>query len=446
MFSENNTCIQVAGVGKVYMTFDTPSQRLVSLLTGGKFGRHQKHVALSDVSFEVRQGETVGIVGRNGSGKSTLLSIISGTLSPTSGHVQLKGRLAALLELGAGLNPELSGRENIPLAAQIYGFSPEEAQQRAGEIIEFSGIGEYIDQPVKTYSSGMFTRLAFAIIANIDADVLIIDEALAVGDAYFVQKCMRFLHSFCESGGTLLFVSHDMGSVTALCDRVIWLQDGRVKMDGLPKQVANGYLAELYKISEDAAEETRKNDRREAPEAAADHRQELLNNSNLRNDLQIISQNFDDGFGAQGAQIKSVDFVNEENHPLSWLVGGELVKLNVRADASKDLHGVIIGFVIKDKTGQALFGDNTYLSFLDNPVNASAMEEIRASFCFRMPTLPKGTYSVSVAISEGTQESHVVHDWIHDAVIFESLSSSIAKGLVGIPMNSIEMAIENRQE
>lgn len=441
MSSDAMHAISVSNVSKVYVTFDSPFQRLLHLLTRGRMGRHADHSALSDVSFDVRRGETVGIVGRNGSGKSTLLSIVCGTLSQSSGHASVNGRLAALLELGAGLNPELTGRENIPLSAQIYGLTEEESINRQDAIIAFADIGDYIDQPVKTYSSGMFTRLAFAIIANVDAEILVVDEALAVGDAYFVQKCMRFLRKFCDQGGTLLFVSHDMGSVTALCDRAIWLAHGCVRMDGSPKAIANAYLADLYQESGSVAQPDEEpispGKDKQPDEEGVDARRDLLVNSTLRNDLEVIRYSFDTAFGAGGARIEGVEFTTDNGRKLAWFIGGELVRLRVAVRATRDMEGVIVGFVVKDKNGQPLFGDNTYLSYFDNPCRLRPGERLLAEFEFRMPIMPKGAYSISVAVSEGTQANHVVHDWIHDALVFESTSTSLSTGLIGIPMKSV---------
>lgn len=445
MLSDPCMAVSVSNVSKVYITFDSPVQRLIHLLSRGRMGRHADHVALSDVSFNVQRGETVGIVGRNGSGKSTLLSIVCGTLMQTRGDVHVGGRMAALLELGAGLNPELTGRENIPLAAQIYGLNEQEALIREQSIIEFADIAEYIDQPVKTYSSGMFTRLAFAIIANVDAELLVVDEALAVGDAFFVQKCMRFLRRFTENGGTLLFVSHDMGSVTALCDRALWLENGRVRMDGSPKEVANGYLADIYRHNDAAQVVTQNSARpRSAAERSLDVRHDLLLSSTLRNDLRVISYSFDSAFGAGGARITDVDFTDAEGAKLPWVVGGEIVRIRIEANALVDVDNVIVGFVVKDRNGQPLFGDNTYLSYVDDPCNVAAGGKAVAVFEFVMPIMPKGAYSLGVAVSEGTQESHVVHDWIHDALILESTATSLATGLVGVPMRRIE--ITSQQE
>ncbi|KAF1691587.1 ABC transporter ATP-binding protein [Pseudoxanthomonas koreensis] len=439
MSCEDST-IEISNLRKAYRIFDKPSSRLWHMLFRGHQRFYREHVALDDVSFKVSRGETVGVVGRNGSGKSTLLSVICGTLLPSSGTVAVSGRVAALLELGAGFNPELNGRENIDLCAQIYGLDADDLDNRRDSIIAFADIGDHIDQPVKTYSSGMFTRLAFAVIAHVDADILVIDEALAVGDAYFVQKCMRYLRAFRDGGGTLLFVSHDMGAITALCDRAIWLVDGRVNLDSDPKRIAEAYLADLYRQQQvveaiiGSASEARG---ASSEEIRLDPRRELVVNSNLRNDLEIREFAALHDFGAGGAQIVDSALRDQSGAILSWVVGGELVVLSVDVVASQEILELIVGFVVKDKNGQPLFGDNTYLSMLDSPMRVAAGDRARVEFEFQMPILPSGVYAISLAVSEGTQKSHTVHQWVHEAILLTSTASSIATGLVGIPMRRI---------
>lgn len=235
------TAILLDQVCKSFQIYEKPFHRLLQGLFRGKKQYYREFIALQDISFEIRRWQTVGIIGRNGAGKSTLLQIICGTMSCTSGSVEVNGRIAALLELGSGFNPEFTGRENIFMNGSILGLTREEIVDRFDQIEEFAGIGDYIDQPVKTYSSGMYVRLAFAVIAHVDADVLIIDEALAVGDAIFTQKCMRFIRSF-KKTGTLIFVSHDMNSVLNLCEDVVWLSEGKIRTQGEAKQVAEEYL------------------------------------------------------------------------------------------------------------------------------------------------------------------------------------------------------------
>ncbi|MEO8013509.1 MAG: ABC transporter ATP-binding protein [Polaromonas sp.] len=238
--------IQVEGLGKCYRIYERPRDRLLQMLLKGRRQYFREFWALKDVSFSVGRGETVGIVGRNGSGKSTLLQMICGTVSPTEGSVQTHGRVAALLELGAGFNLEFTGRENVLLNAAIIGFSRSDMQARMQQVLDFSELGDFLDQPVKTYSSGMYARLAFSIAIHVDPDILIVDEALAVGDARFVAKCMRRIKEIKEKGCTILFVSHDVSSVRTLCERVVWLDKGRLVEQGDVFPVTGRFMEYMY--------------------------------------------------------------------------------------------------------------------------------------------------------------------------------------------------------
>ncbi|MGE8682710.1 MAG: ABC transporter ATP-binding protein [Achromobacter marplatensis] len=430
--------ITVSGVGKTFHLYRRPHDRLLQRFFPKRKYFREFH-ALADVDFHVYRGETVGIIGRNGSGKSTLLQMICGTLTPTHGNITVHGRVAALLELGAGFNPEFTGRENVYLNAAILGLTRSQIDERMDDILAFAEIGEFIDQPVKTYSSGMYVRLAFAVIAHVDADILIIDEALAVGDALFTQKCMRYLRRFRESG-TILFVSHDSAAVTNLCQRAIWLREGKIVEQGEAKSVCESYLASLFDTG-NKGNGIRKTDvaRAEAKQWV-DQRLQFLNASNLRNDLEIFR--FDpnqSSFGHGDALIEDVYLTDSEGHGLNWAVGGEVAVLRVRVRAEKLLTSPIVGFYVKDRLGQTLFGDNTYLTYSDSPQPVGAGQVLTARFKFPMPLLPPGDYSIAVAVADGTQAQHVQHHWIHDAVLFRSHCSASATGLVGIPMLDISL-------
>ena len=238
--------IQVEGLSKCYHIYDRPRDRLLQMLRRGNKQYFREFWALHDVSFSVRRGETVGIIGRNGSGKSTLLQMICGTVAPSTGTVSTHGRVAALLELGAGFNAEFTGRENVMLNAAILGFSAQDMQARMADVLEFSELGDFLDQPVKTYSSGMYARLAFSIAIHVDPDILIVDEALSVGDARFVAKCMRRIKEIKEQGTTILFVSHDVGSIRTLCERVVWLDKGRLVEQGEVFPVTGRYMEYMF--------------------------------------------------------------------------------------------------------------------------------------------------------------------------------------------------------
>lgn len=461
--------IRVEGLCKEYRVYEKPSDRLKQTFAPliAQLRRRETQLyyrefkALNDVSFTVRRGQTVGLIGRNGSGKSTLLQLICQTLTPSSGLVEVNGRVAALLELGAGFNPEFTGKENVYLYSSVMGLSQTDIDSRYDDIVAFADIGEFIGQPVKTYSSGMLLRLAFAVIAHVDADILIVDEALAVGDAFFVQKCMRFLRRFMETG-TVLFVSHDSSVVTNLCNHAIWLEKGNVIEQGDPKQVAEHYLESQYaentpfekpaakqevaepKPEEDEGESIRQTDSQgEASDYTSeedfyDMRREWLNSSKWRNDIELFAFDPDaPSFGEKGAEVTSVVLRSEEGKMLHWVVGGEAVHLQINCKAHHSLNSPIVGFVVKDRLGQTLFGDNTFLG--TDPVPMSADDNFIAHFEFRMPILPAGQYSVCVALADGTQQEHRQHHWIHDALIVTSHASSVAHGLVGIPMRRVAL-------
>ena len=441
--------IKVENLSKCYHIYDKPNDRLkqfllprVQRLLGQKPKQYFRQFwALKGVSFEIKKGETVGIIGRNGSGKSTLLQMICGTLTPTSGSIQTNGRIAALLELGSGFNSEFTGRENIYMNASVLGLSKKEIDARFDDIVSFADIGDFIEQPVKTYSSGMTVRVAFAVIAHVDADILVIDEALAVGDAFFTQKCMRYLRSF-MSTGTVLFVSHDTGAVVNLCNSAVLLGGGQIVSSGTPKQVTELYLESLYEASQGES----KIDKTDLTVSVENHtdaeyrdvREALINGSTLRNDIEVFK--FDSekpGFGTGVAVISSVVLRDHVGTPLSWVVGGEDVILEIRCTAQGKLLSPIVGFQFKDRLGQVVFADNTYLSYQLNSPEVDAGNELIARFEFRLPILPTGDYSVTVALAEGTQETHVQHHWMHEALIVKVHATSVCQGLVGIPMKAI---------
>jgi len=446
--------IRVQNLTKCYHIFSEPQERLkqfitprLQRLTGQQPKQYFREFwALKGVSFEIRKGETIGIIGRNGSGKSTLLQMICGTLTPTTGSIETHGRIAALLELGSGFNPEFTGRENVYMYASVFGLSRKEIDARYDDIIAFADIGIFIEQAVKTYSSGMMVRLAFSVIAHVDADILVIDEALAVGDAFFSQKCMHFLRNFMKTG-TVLFVSHSTDSIKSLCSHVIWLERGVVLEEGLPKDVCALYLEAFYEAQQGKSTTTKLkvSSKPDYVIPTKDQRLKYINASNLRNDLQIFK--FDHNaksFGKGGAQIHNVYLMDERHHALAWIVGGEKVTLRVMVHANQALDAPIVGFFIKDHLGQNLFGDNTYLSHNEKNVYCNEGQELQADFVFYMPLLPVGHYSITVAIANGTQDVHEQHHWMHDAVSFKSESSSVASGLVGIPMLEVKLqSLEN---
>lgn len=438
MFSDE-IAIKVSGLGKAYSIYEKPHHRLFEVLGWG--GQGKQFWALRGLDFEVRRGETVGIVGRNGSGKSTLLQVIAGTLQATEGHAQVNGRVAALLELGSGFNPEFTGRENVYMNASILGLGRAEVDSKLDRILAFADIGEFIDQPIRNYSSGMVMRLAFSVIAHVDADILIVDEALSVGDAFFTQKCMRFLRDFKERG-TLLFVSHDDGAVTGLCDRALWLHKGSLRKEGPAKMVMASYLETLIADREGRAEDVApaRQEIQSQPLPQRDFRADLIDRSQLRNDIRVMPFAPDnEGFGEQAGHIVDVALLDESGRALAMISGGESVVLEVTADVSADIFSPIVGFYLKDRLGQLLFGDNTYLTTVGNDRSAVPGGRLVARFAFQMPRLQAGDYFITAGLAEGTQHNHVIQHWLHEALIIKSEGQGVPVGIIGLPMHDISL-------
>jgi lipopolysaccharide transport system ATP-binding protein len=436
----SEVAIKVEHLSKCYHIYDKPRDRLLQMLARGRKQYFREFWALKDVSFEVRKGETIGIIGRNGSGKSTLLQMICGTLNSTSGTVQSNGRIAALLELGSGFNPEFTGRENVYVNGAILGLTREEINARFDEIVAFADIGEFIEQPVKTYSSGMVMRLAFGVIAHVNAEILVVDEALSVGDAVFTQKCMRFLRNFMKTG-TVLFVSHDNGAVINFCQKAIWLNKGEICQTGSVKDVVEAYtqftLQEIYgsKVHLTAVErsENKKSDVQASPDV----------NERVDKSTKItFLEQLDDSSGWQSgkAEIASVRLLDKEGCDLPMLHGGESVCVEIIATVNETIYSPIIGWYVKDRFGQSLFGEHTY-TYVNPPLLVNAGEKIAARFLFQLPLLPNGDYAMTVSIAEGDPLENVQHHWLNDALIIKVASDKLRYGLVGIPFNEVSLAV-----
>lgn len=387
--------LSAANLGKRYPLHPTGRRALVNLF----FPAGNEAWALRGVSLELRRGQTLGVIGRNGSGKSTLLGLACGTLQATEGTMVARGRIAALLELGAGFHPEFTGRENVHMNGRLHGLSKGEIDARLPAMATFADIGAALDRPVKTYSTGMYLRLAFAVAAHVDADLLVIDEGLAVGDALFVQKCMRYLREF-QQRGAILLVSHDPAAITSLCTQALWLDRGVARKLGAAKEVCEAYHAHL---AGGAVEEMGAG----SPDPAA--------------------------FGDGRALITAVQLCDASGKPLAAVHGHEAVVVDVQIRAAAAIERPIIGFYVKDRLGQQLFGENSG----GGGVLPGALEEgqcVGVRFVFTMPALPPGPYTLDAAIAEGTPAEHRILHWRRDAASFRSLSPDGHRGLVGIPV------------
>lgn len=431
--------ISAKNLTKTYRIFGHPGDRIKQAFTLGKMKFHHEFTALKDVSFEIKKGETVGIIGRNGSGKSTLLQLVCGILKPTSGSITIEGRISALLELGAGFNPEFTGRENVYFQGAVSGITKERMSDRFDEIAAFADIGAFIDQPVRMYSSGMFVRLAFATAIHTEPGILVVDEALSVGDIEFAQRCMKWINEFKQRGGTILLVTHNLSSLYGLSDQVIWLSNGVVERQGLTREICEAYMGGV-RGSAPSADGTR--DTLKISPGLIDQRAPYLNASNLRNDLEIFT--FDptgSAFGTGNAKITNVRLVNDLGQSFMWVVGGEPVNIVINVSTNVPLDSPIVGFFIKNKVGQTIVGDNTFITYAETPFTVPAGSEFEACFQFHMPRLPIGEYALCVAIANGTQTAHVIHHWMHNALFFRAETSSVDGSLVGLPMQKIALTL-----
>lgn len=423
--------VEARGLGKAYRLRNPGAHPIIGTAT-------EEFWALRNVDLELDHGESLGIVGENGAGKSTLLRLLCGTLRPTTGTFRVEGRIAALLELGAGFNPHFTGRENVWLYAAVLGLSRAQIAERFDAIAAFAGIGEFIDLPVRLYSNGMHARLAFAVSAHVDADILIVDEILSVGDAAFAQKCAARLEKFRKTG-TLLFVSHSTGTVARLCDRALWLERGQVREIGPAADICARYLASLAERTEAEAAKVRADPAQrwkplEAPPLVHDPRRRQ------RNRIEVSEFVADAPWhGHGGARITDVYLVGEAGEPLYEIDGGSEVRLCILCHAERDMAEPIVGFMLRDRLGQNVFGDSTYLACKDLARSKRAGDDFAAEFVFQLPFLAAGEYGLTVAITEGTQQDHTHVHWIEEAVMLSVRESPVAHGIIGVPAFAVEI-------
>ncbi len=416
--------ICVEGISKQYRIYRQPADRLKEMMSRGRWKTHREFWALREISFEVERGTTFGIVGPNGSGKSTLLQIIAGTLQPTHGSVRHTGRIAALLELGAGFNTEFTGIENVFMNASLMGFSRSETEAMLPEIERFAEIGDFIYQPVKTYSSGMYVRLAFATAITAVPQILIVDEALAVGDAVFQHRCTRRIKEMQESGMTILFVSHDPGAIRALCSRAVLLHSGRVEAIGKPTDVLNRYQKLIMA-------------REEAYEAGAPAAEEDQSIAAADEGVSRAAYVYRHGDGS--AQILRAELLNAAHHPIELVESGEPVLLRLRVRFNAAAEAPVCGFLLRNRHGIHLYGTNTELQPADfGPVEPGQVVEVIFAFnCWLAPD----TYSVTVAAhsSDG-----VSFDWVDGALFFRVMSAIAMEGVANLNATAMTKLIGGR--
>jgi lipopolysaccharide transport system ATP-binding protein len=415
--------VHIREVSKSYPIYSRPSDRLKELLTWNRRAYHEPFWALRDVSLEIAKGTTFGLVGENGSGKSTLLQLIAGILKPTHGSLEIEGRVSALLELGSGFNGEFSGRENVFLNGAILGLGNREIEKLYPAIEAFAEIGEFINQPVKTYSSGMMVRLAFAVAINLDPDILLVDEALAVGDIYFRQRCMRKIHELHRRGVTIIFVSHSPVDIKSLAQTVAWLQNGRLIECGEPDRVIGKYLAAMVSKDTDYRKHHRGIDANAAQPAAE---------AVIAPEIVERIPNIDFRYGNREAEIVGIALLNEAGEDLALLpqAGRIIVRISVRALAEVAMP--IVGFLMRNHLGIELAGTNTALEDVELPCFAPG-DTYTIDFHLQLPELYPSHFSFTPAVANGTLEAFEICDWIDNAISLQAEKGRLVYGYMHFP-------------
>ena len=410
---ESKNAIEIRNLSKMYKLYNKPSDRLRDSLGLSRKKRYKEHYALQNINFDIHEGECVGIIGTNGSGKSTILKIITGVLSPTEGTVTVNGRISALLELGAGFNPEYSGMENIYLNGTMLGFSEEEIDSRLDEILSFADIGDFVNQPVKTYSSGMFVRLAFAVAINIDPEILVVDEALSVGDVFFQSKCYHKFEEFKKQGKTILFVSHDLGSVSKYCDRVILLNQGEMLDEGTPKAMVDMYKQLL--VHQDPVKQAENTEPEE----------------NWKDGFQVNPNTLE--YGEKQAEIRDFVVVDSSGRHTNTIEKGSEFEIKMRLHFNESIQQPIAAFTIKNIQGTEITGTNTMYEGI-NIEHPDAGRECVVTFRQKMD-LQGGEYLISFGCTGYRNGDFTVFHRLYDACNVTVVST---KNTVGFfDMNSV---------
>jgi teichoic acid transport system ATP-binding protein len=417
----NNWAIKIDNITKIYNLYEKPIDRLKESLNLTRRSYHQEYFALDNVSLEIGKGETIGIIGTNGSGKSTLLKLITGVLTPTNGDIKVNGKISALLELGAGFNPEYTGLENIYLNGSMMGFSKEEISNKVEAVLEFAGIGEFIHQPVKTYSSGMFARLAFAVAINVEPDILIVDEALSVGDVYFQAKCYNKINQIKESGTTILIVTHDMGSVIKYCDRAVLLNKGKFIEQGNPNIIVDLYKKILVNQFEDDTDELKNDDK---PDGQQDAKLEI-GHENWKDKLRVNTNKLE--YGDKRAEIIDFAILDHKLNITNLVYKDEDFIIKIKVKFNQEIDNPIFAYTIKDSKGTELTGTNTRIEDHDVEI-AKAGQIYVISFTQKM-TLQGGEYLLSLGCTGYESDEFIVYDRLYDITNVSVISHKNTVGL-----------------
>lgn len=424
MSSDNLVPIQVQRVSKCYQIYDKPEDRLKQALWRGRRQYSREFWALRDVSFDVAKGETLAVIGRNGSGKSTLLQMLCGTLTPSSGTIEVAGRIAALLELGAGFNPEFTGRDNVFLNGALLGISRKSMEQRFAAIEEFADIGDFLDQPVKTYSSGMFVRLAFSVAIHCDPEILVVDEALSVGDFLFQQKCNRYMKENLRNV-TKILVTHDLAAVSSLSDRALVLHHGEKVFEGDPQSAIREY--QIIARSEERSKVAKAKRLDEG-----NLRQDEAGVEADRNWIKVPATRLS---GALSAKILEFDWEVDGEPKVAAVRDQQKLTIFFRIEASEEINDPIIGYQALDRFGNVIFGENTATSGIELPSIPQGKNSYKIAFDW--PLVAPGKYSLTIGLGSGSDAlNHTIECWAHNILVLDANGSSPVHGLFNVKLSA----------
>ncbi|MBF2067132.1 MAG: ABC transporter ATP-binding protein [Calothrix sp. C42_A2020_038] len=440
--------ISLKNVSKCYKRYGRPVDKLKEVLLPGK-NYAQEFWALRDINLEIHKGETVGIIGQNGSGKSTLLQIIAKTLTPTTGNVYVNGRVSALLELGSGFNPEFTGRQNVFFNGRILGLSQEEIEAKFDEIAAFAEIGSFMEEAVKTYSSGMFIRLAFSVAINVNPEVLIVDEALAVGDGIFVHRCMAKIREFQDNGGTILFVSHDVGAISRLCSEAIWMNKGQIVDTGKPAEVCKHYQAwvheEVNKRNQENHSEHKSCIDESREKVEVDLSQITHKKLNAFTNQPYLAFYGFERFGTGRAEIDNILLLDADGEPLKLVYPGDIIKIRVSTLRHDKIRKPNVGIALLDRLRTVLAGwstdtidSNFDIYWLSKSEKGSTVIEFEIVW----PHLMGGNYALDIAFADGPSDNNEMLDWIQNVAVIHSATNEIVHGLIQLSSTKVRLCEE----
>ncbi len=424
--TKEDIAVDIRSVSKIYRISHEKIPSLKNTIIRGRRTRYEEFLALDDVSLSIKHGQTVGIIGPNGSGKSTLLKLISRIIIPTKGEVVVNGHLSALLELGAGFHPDLTGRENIYINAAILGMKKREVDAKLDEIIAFSELEKFIDTPVKNYSSGMYMRLGFSVAINVNPDVLLVDEVLAVGDQSFQAKCFDVIHDFMKRGKTIIIVSHDLETISDICSQVVFLKDGKIHDMGKPFQTVSKYRAFVEEIEKERIVEHQRNARQKVFKSVIEENRKILDGdeisrlSNLSVDGKTINR-----FGSGGARVENIRILDKEGEEIDYCKYGEDISIAYDVLFHENVETPIFGIRITDHKSDTIYGTNTRLNRIKSG-NYKKGEKVTIFFDFKV-TIMGGQYFLSPSV--GYNDSKTYCDWVNDMFTLNIIHNNIAEGI-----------------